>query len=130
MYSRIVYGTACSGNRFFWGGGRHNRTWAVKGKSSQPPGGVGPTSGSVPEKRAAGERMVCGTGRSSTYYNWQRKVFQSAVSEDEVYFVEVPVRPATTETAACVQWGELRGDIHAGADLETIRAIIQTLKLC
>ena len=63
----------------------------------------------------------------STYYSWQRKVFQAAVSENEVCFAEVPVRPAA---AACVQCGALRVDVHAGADTETIRAIIQALKSC
>ena len=66
----------------------------------------------------------------STYYSWQRKVFQAAVSENEMCFAEVPVRPAATETAACVQCGALRVDIHAGADTETIRAMIQALKSC
>ena len=66
----------------------------------------------------------------STYYSWQRKVFQAAVSENEVCFAEVPVRVAAAETAACIQCGELRVDIHAGADTETIRAIIQALKSC
>ena len=66
----------------------------------------------------------------STYYSWQRKVFQAAVSENEVCFAEVPVRPAAAEVAASVQCGELRVDIHTGADTETIRAIIQALKSC
>ena len=66
----------------------------------------------------------------STYYSWQRKVFQAAVSENEVCFAEVPIRPTAAETAACVQCGDLRVDIHTGADVETIRAIIQALKSC
>ena len=66
----------------------------------------------------------------STYYNWQRKVFQAVASESEVYFAELPVRPAKADTAASIQWGELRVDIHAGADGETIHAIIQALKSC
>ena len=66
----------------------------------------------------------------STYYSWQRKVFQAAVSENEVCFAEVSVRPAAAETAASIQYGELRVDIHAGADLETIQTIIQALKSC
>lgn len=33
----------------------------------------------------------------STYYSWQRKVFQAAVSEDEVCFAEVSVRPANLQ---------------------------------
>ena len=66
----------------------------------------------------------------STNYSWQRKVFQAAVSKNEVCFAEVPVRPAAAETAASIQCGELRVDIHTGADTETIRAIIQALKSC
>ena len=66
----------------------------------------------------------------STYYSWQRKVFQAAVSENGVCFAEVPIRPAAAETAACVQCGDLRVDIHTGADVETLRAIIQALKSC
>ena len=65
-----------------------------------------------------------------TYYSWQRKVFQAAVSENEVCFAEVPVRPAAAETAASIEYGALRVDIHAGSDPETNRAIIQVLKLC
>ena len=66
----------------------------------------------------------------STYYNWQRKVFQAAVSESEVNFAELPVRPAKADTAASIHCGELRVDIHAGADTETIHGIIQALKSC
>lgn len=43
----------------------------------------------------------------STYYSWQRKVFQAAVSENKVCFAEVPVMPAAAETAAAQKehWG-------------------------
>lgn len=60
----------------------------------------------------------------STYYSWQRKVFQAVVSENEVCFAEVSVRPAVAETAASIKCGELRLDIHTGADTEMIWAII------
>ena len=66
----------------------------------------------------------------STYYSWQRKVFQAVSSENKVCFAEIPVRPIGTDIAAGIQCGELRVDIHAGADPETIRAIIQALKSC
>lgn len=66
----------------------------------------------------------------STYYSWQRKVYQAAVSENEVCFAELPIRAANTDTVASIQCGEMRVDIHAGADTETIRAIIQALKSC
>lgn len=66
----------------------------------------------------------------STYYNWQRKVFQAVSAENEVCFAELPIRPARGETAASIQCGELLVDIHTGADTETIRAIIQALRSC
>ena len=66
----------------------------------------------------------------STYYSWQRKVFQAVSSENEVCFAEIAVRPSGTDIAASIQWGELQVDIHTGADVETIQAIIRALKSC
>ena len=66
----------------------------------------------------------------STYYSWQRKVFQAAATEPEVCFTEISARPAGRGTAASIEIGELRIEIHAGADAETVRAIIQVLKEC
>ena len=66
----------------------------------------------------------------STYYSWQRKVFRAVSAEDEVYFAEIPIRPASGETAASIHCGELRVNIHAGADAETIQTIIRALKTC
>ena len=66
----------------------------------------------------------------STYYGWQRKVFQAVTAETEVCFAEIPARSAGSGTAASIQSGELRIEIHTGADAETVRAIIQALKEC
>ena len=66
----------------------------------------------------------------STYYNWQRKVYQAVTAEPEVCFTEIPARAAGRGTAASIESGELRIEIHTGADAETIRAIIQALKEC
>ncbi len=66
----------------------------------------------------------------STYYSWQRKVFRALSVENEVCFAEIPIMPSGGETAASIQCGELRVNIHAGADAETIQAIIQALKSC
>lgn len=65
----------------------------------------------------------------STYYSWQRKVFQAAVSVRGM-LSEVPVRLAKAEIASFVQCEALRVDIHAGADTETIWAILHSLKSC
>ena len=64
----------------------------------------------------------------STYYSWQRKVFQAVTAE--VCFTEISARPAGRGTAASIESGELRIEIHGGADAETVRAIIQALKEC
>lgn len=84
--------------------------------------------------RKSGHRVSewCGEHRIpvSTYDSRQRKAFQAAVSENEVCFTEIPVGPAAAEMATPVQCGELWVDIHARADTETIRAIIQALKSC
>ena len=66
----------------------------------------------------------------STYYSWQRKVYQAVTTEAEVCFTEITARPEGRGTAASIESGELRIEIHAGADAETIRAIIQALKEC
>ncbi len=66
----------------------------------------------------------------STYYSWQRKVFQAVKTEAEVCFTEISARPAGRGTAASIESGEVRIEIHAGADAETVRAIIQALKEC
>ena len=66
----------------------------------------------------------------STYYSWQRKVFRAVTTEPEICFTEISARPAGKNTAASIESGELRIEIHAGADAETVRAIIQALKEC
>ena len=66
----------------------------------------------------------------STYYSWQRKVFQAVTAETEGCFAAVTSRSAGRGLAASIQSGELRIEIHAGAAPETIRAIVQGLKEC
>ena len=66
----------------------------------------------------------------STYYSWQRKVFEAVSAEKEVCFAEIPVRSESADIAASIQCGELRVEIHAGADGETIQAIMRALKPC
>lgn len=66
----------------------------------------------------------------STYYSWQRKVFQTSAAEPEVCFTEISAGPAGRGRAASIESGGLRIEIHAGADAETVRAIIQALKEC
>ena len=66
----------------------------------------------------------------STYYSWQRKVYETVTAEPEVCFTEISDRPAGRGMVARIESGELRIEIHAGADAETVRAIIEALKEC
>ena len=54
----------------------------------------------------------------------------AVTAETEVCFTEISARPADRGTMASIESGELRIEIHAGADGETVRAIIQALKGC
>lgn len=58
------------------------------------------------------------------------KVYQTVTAEPEVCFTEISARPAGRGMVASIQNGALRIEIHAGADAETVRAIIQALKEC
>ena len=66
----------------------------------------------------------------STYYSWQRKVYQAVTREAEVCFTEITAGLAGKGTAASIESGEVRIEIHTGADAETVRAIIRALKEC
>ena len=69
----------------------------------------------------------------STYYVWQRKVFQAVSEKAEVCFAEVPVyssAAAVSSTAAVVHAGNLAIELCNGADAATIRAIIQAIGSC
>ena len=69
----------------------------------------------------------------STYYVWQRKVFQTVSEKAEVCFAEVPVYTAVSaasSTAAVIHAGKLEIELCSGADAATIRAIIQAIQSC
>ena len=112
----------------FLGEERHNGAEPARAKSL---GSSAEWSRRVEACRESGQRVSEWCGEYgiliSTYYSWQRKVYQAAVSENEVCFAEVSIRPTATETAVSIQCGELRVDIHTGANPETIQAIIRAL---
>ena len=69
----------------------------------------------------------------STYFLWQRRVFQAVTERAEVCFAEVPVystAPTVGSTAAVIHAGEIKIELCTGADAETIRAIIQAIQSC
>lgn len=65
-----------------------------------------------------------------TYYYWQHKLYQM-VSE-ETSFVEIPADQCSSgsEVVATVQFGNMRADIHPGADERTLAALLRAMKSC
>ena len=62
----------------------------------------------------------------STYFSWQRKVFQAVREKAEVCFAEVPVyttAPAESGTVAVIHKGKLEIELCSGADAATIQAM-------
>ena len=69
----------------------------------------------------------------STYFSWQRKVFQALQEVQEVTFAEVPVmeRPQPcTHIIAAMEVSDVRIQVYAGADKATLQAILQAAKSC
>ena len=129
MYYRIVHGTACSGIDF-WGGIKMEQGLQQVNQHSR----LVEWGRRVEACRNSGQRVSEWCEEHgipvSTYYSWQRKVFKAVSAENEVCFAEIPVRSIGADIAARIQCRELQVDIHAGADAETIQAIIRALKSC
>ena len=69
----------------------------------------------------------------STYFLWQRRVFQAVSERAEVCLAEVPVYstvPTEGSTVAVIHAGELKIELYCGADTATILAIIQAIQSC
>ena len=87
--------------------------------------------------RNSGQRVSQWCGENgvavSTYYAWQRKVCQAVSAKTEACFAEVPVYSAASALggrAAVIRTGELEIELCTGADVATVRAIIQALRSC
>ena len=69
----------------------------------------------------------------STYFSWQRKVFQALKEVQEVTFAEVPVMEHSQLSGHIVAAMEVRGvqiQVDGGADEATLQAILQAAKSC
>ena len=89
----------------------------------------------VEECRSSGlsVRTWCDQNRiaMSTFHYRQKKVWDALQRQNQ--FVEVPVsinQCCSTSIAAMVHIGEVRTDIHNGADEATLTALIHALKSC
>ena len=69
----------------------------------------------------------------STYFFWQRKVFQALKELQEVTFAEVPVMERCQPSGHIVAAMEVSGvriQVYGGADKATLQAILQAAKSC
>ena len=65
-----------------------------------------------------------------TYYYWQRKVFQAAQGEEERFVEITSSSPAGGTVVATVTGKGLSAEIHSGADVETLRALLHAMRSC
>ncbi len=70
----------------------------------------------------------------STYFTWQKKVFQTLKEAQEVTFAEVPVMEglpsSEQQVAAVMEVSGVRIQVYEGADTATLQAILQAAKSC
>ena len=69
----------------------------------------------------------------STYFSWQRKVFQALKEVQDVAFAEVPVMERSQpcgHIAAAMEVSGVRIQVYEGADGATLQAILQAAKSC
>lgn len=67
-----------------------------------------------------------------TYYNWQKKVFEAMVEEQQggPRFARVSAQQPENSVAATVRIGPAAVDVYTGADAETVAAIVKALTVC
>lgn len=69
----------------------------------------------------------------STYFSWQRKVFQALKEGQKITFAEVPVMEASPFPRHVVASLEISGvqiQVYEGADKNTLQALLQAAKSC
>ena len=71
------------------------------------------------------ENGVC----EQTYYKWQRKLLAAVEEQQRVQFAAVPVSVSAGAVAA-VEYRDLRVEVYAGADRETLAALLQAVREC
>jgi hypothetical protein len=69
----------------------------------------------------------------STYFSWQRKVFQALKEVQKITFAEVPVMEYSQPSwhvAASVEVSGVQIQVYEGADTNTLQALLQAAKSC
>ena len=67
----------------------------------------------------------------SSYYRWQRKLFEHVQKAEGVCFAEVPLPPRAPQgVVATLHSGNLRVELHSGADRAFLQGLVEALKSC
>ena len=67
----------------------------------------------------------------SSYYAWQRKLFQTITQADAVCFAEVPiVLPRSEKIMATIRVNDLQVELHPSASADFISNLVEALKSC
>ena len=93
-------------------------------------------AGRISECRNSGQKVkawctengVC----EQTYYKWQRRLFEMTQMQQEVQFAEITAAQSVRSgnVAVTVRIAGAEADVHSGADMATVEAVLRILKSC
>ena len=67
----------------------------------------------------------------SSYYAWQRTLFQTITQAESVCFAEVPIAlPRSEKIMATIRVNDLQVELHASVSAEFIHDLVDALKSC
>ncbi len=67
----------------------------------------------------------------SSYYRWQRKLFQELQAADKICFTEIPTQQVSgNHTMATLRVGSVCVELYNGAAADLIRNLVEALQSC
>ena len=66
----------------------------------------------------------------STYYSWQRKLFQNLVVPTDVCFAELPAAVSESPKTVTIRCRDFTIELDSSTDPSVLRTVIEALKSC
>ena len=66
----------------------------------------------------------------STYYSWQRKLFQNLVVPTDVCFAELPAAVPDSPKTVTIRCRDFTIELDSSTEPSVLRTVIEALKLC
>ena len=66
----------------------------------------------------------------STYYSWQRKLFQNLVVPTDVCFAELPAAVSESPKTVTIRCRDFTIELDSSTDSSVLRTVIEALKSC